>query len=92
MARNPAKNVSNKAKRELHEAVAKVIDEKEREPIGTKEAEAEVAADLNEAAHEDTKNQRRPANSVSSNIRSDKQLVTQITVVESTSGSARTLC
>jgi hypothetical protein len=58
MDRNRAKD-TNKAKREMHEAVDKVIDEKKKEPIGTKEAEDEVAADLNEAAHEDTKDQRR---------------------------------
>ena len=38
----------------MHEAVDKVIDDKKKEPIGTKEAEEEVAADLNEAARQDT--------------------------------------
>jgi hypothetical protein len=54
MSRNPAKDANDKAKREMHEAVDKVIDDKKKEPIGTKEAEEEVAADLNEAAHKDT--------------------------------------
>jgi hypothetical protein len=57
MDRNPAKDANKKAKREMHEAVDKVIDEKKKAPIGTKEEG--VAADLNEAAHEDTKDQRR---------------------------------
>ena len=35
--------------------VDKVIDEKKKEPIGTKEAEDQVAAELNEAAHQATK-------------------------------------
>jgi hypothetical protein len=57
MARNPAKDANEKAKREMHEAVHKVIDDKKKEEIGTKKAEKEVAADLNEAAHEDTQKQ-----------------------------------
>jgi hypothetical protein len=59
MGRNPEEDATKKAERELHKAVDKVIDEKKEEPIGTKEAEEEVAADLNEAAHEDTKKDRR---------------------------------
>jgi hypothetical protein len=43
----------------MHEAVDKVIDERKKEEIGTKQAEQEVAADLNEAAHKDTKKQKR---------------------------------
>ena len=54
MPRNPAKDANDKAEREMHEAVDKVIDDKKKEEIGTKKAEKEVAADLNEAAHEDT--------------------------------------
>jgi len=54
MARNPAKDANDKAEREMHEAVDKVIDDKKKEPIGTKEAEEKVAGDLNEAAHADT--------------------------------------
>lgn len=54
MPANPAKDANEKAKREMQEAVDTVIDQKKEEPIGTKEAEEEVAADLNEAAHEDT--------------------------------------
>ena len=55
MRRNTAKDANGKAKREMHEAVDKVIDDKKKELIGTKEAEEKVAADLNEAAHQDTK-------------------------------------
>ena len=51
----PLERDADKAKREMHKAVDKVIDEKKKEPIGTKEAEEEVAADLNDAAHEDRK-------------------------------------
>ena len=61
MGRNPQEDANKKAVREMHEAVDKVIDEKKKEPIGTKEAEEEVAADLNEAAHEDTKKDQAPA-------------------------------
>src|SRR5687768_6026720 len=89
MGNTPQADANKKAKREMREAVDKVIDEKKKEPIGTKEAEEEVAADLNEAAH-DTKGRRsgRPApakhaRSFKPNVRSDKQFVTQITVVES---------
>lgn len=59
MADNPAKDANDKAKREMGEAVEKVIEEKKKEPIGTKEAEEEVAADLNKAAHEDRRNGSR---------------------------------
>jgi hypothetical protein len=58
MGRTPPENANDTAKRKMHEAVDKVIDEKKKE-IGTKEAEQEVAADLNEAAHKDTKKQKR---------------------------------
>jgi len=51
----PLQHETEEAKREMHEAVDKVIDDKKKEPIGTKEAEEKVANDLNEAAHEDTK-------------------------------------
>jgi hypothetical protein len=54
MPDNPAKAENDKAKRAMHQAVDKVIDERKKEPIGTKEAEKKVAEDLNEAAHEDT--------------------------------------
>jgi heme-degrading monooxygenase HmoA len=87
MDRTPAKDANKKAKREMRKAVDKVIDEKKKEPIGTKQAEKEVAADLNEAAHEDTKTTlpapTKHVRSFMPNIRSDKRLVTQITVVES---------
>ena len=49
---------NDKAKREMHEAVDKVIDEKKKDVIGTKEEEEKVAEDLNEAAHEDTQKRR----------------------------------
>ncbi len=55
MDRKPMQREAEKAKREMHEAVDKVIDEKKEEPIGTKEAEEKVAAELNEAAHQATK-------------------------------------
>ena len=59
MARNPEKDANKKAKHEMQEAVDKVIDQKKKEPIGTKEAEEEVASDLHEAAQQDTKKIRR---------------------------------
>ena len=59
MARNPEKDANKKAKHEMQEAVDKVIDQKKKEPIGTKEAGEEVAADLHEAAQQDTKKVRR---------------------------------
>jgi len=55
MDREPAKGEADKAKREMKKAVGKVIEDKKKDPIGTKETEEQVAADLNEAAHEDTK-------------------------------------
>ena len=61
MPRNPAKDANDKAEREMHEAVDKVIDDKKKEEIGTKKAEKEVAADLNEAAHKDTQKRSRPS-------------------------------
>ena len=55
MDRTPLQRETEKSKREMQEAVDKVIDDKKKEVIGTKEAEEEVAAELNEAAHQDTK-------------------------------------
>jgi hypothetical protein len=55
MTRQPAKSDADKAKRDMKEGIEKVIDDKKKEPIGTKEAEEQVAADLNAAAHRDTK-------------------------------------
>ena len=55
MDRKPLQREGEKAKRAMHQAVDKVIDEKKKEPIGTKEAEDQVAAELNEAAHQATK-------------------------------------
>jgi heme-degrading monooxygenase HmoA len=76
MARTPQEDANRKAKRTMHKAVEKVIDEKKKEPIGTKQAEEVVAADLYEAAQEDTQKGQRLS----------RQPVTQITVVESEPG------
>jgi hypothetical protein len=54
-----AKSDAVKAKREMKEAVDKVIEDKKKEPIGTKQAEKEVADELNEAAHRDTRKDQR---------------------------------
>jgi hypothetical protein len=59
MARNPEKDANKKAKHEMQEAVDKVIDQKKKEPIGTKEAEEDVAAELHQAAQKDMKKVRR---------------------------------
>ena len=55
MDREPAKDEAEKAGHEMKKAVGKVIEDKKNEPIGTKDAEEKVAADLNDAAHKDTK-------------------------------------
>jgi heme-degrading monooxygenase HmoA len=87
---------NKKAKRAMHGAVGKVIDEKKEEEIGTKEAEADVAADLHAAAQEDTGKRgrrqmekggsrgasRKPGDSSVPRIRTGTHCVTQITVVE----------
>jgi heme-degrading monooxygenase HmoA len=69
----------------MHEAVGKVIDARKKEGIATKEAEADVAADLHTAAQEDTSKHRRQSHVKEGgpHIRSGKQPVTQITIVES---------
>jgi uncharacterized protein YjbJ (UPF0337 family) len=54
MDRKPNERASDKAKGAMKKAVGKVIDEKKKEPIGTKEAEQKVASDLNKAARRDT--------------------------------------
>ncbi|MFZ0854574.1 MAG: hypothetical protein WAO08_35915 [Hyphomicrobiaceae bacterium] len=59
MGRNPARDANDKAKREMQEAVDKVIADKKEEPIGTQEAEEKVAADLKKAALKDTGNAKR---------------------------------
>lgn len=59
MGRNPARDANDKAKREMQEAVDKVIADKKEEPIGTQEAEEKVAADLKKAALKDTGNDKR---------------------------------
>ena len=60
MDRAPSKRETDKATRPMKEAVDKVIQDKKKEPIGTKQAEGKVAADLNEAAQEDTKRSNSP--------------------------------
>jgi hypothetical protein len=45
---------SKKAKHDMNEAVDKVIDDKKKEPMGTKEAEEKVADDLMDAARKAT--------------------------------------
>jgi heme-degrading monooxygenase HmoA len=86
MDRNPDDDANRKAKRDMHEAVDKVIDEKKKEPIGTKEAEEAVAADLNVAAQTDTKKRRQSRKKADAangpHIRTGMRCVTQITVVE----------
>ena len=48
-------SAAEKAKRPMQEAIDKVIEDKKKEDIGTKQAEEKVAEDLNEAAYRDTK-------------------------------------
>ena len=55
MARETGNSDADKAKRAVQEAVDKVIEDKKEKEIGTKEAEAKVAANLNDAAHRDTR-------------------------------------
>jgi heme-degrading monooxygenase HmoA len=85
MGRTPQEDASNKAKRAMQEAVGKVIDEKQEE-IGTKEAEADVAEDLNEAARKDAgKRGRKPREKGEGSgprIRVGAHCVTQIAVIE----------
>jgi len=86
MVQNPEKQANRKAKHDMQEAVDKVIDDKKQEPIGTKAAEADVAADLNAAAQADT-NKRRQSRKQTGladgpHIRAGAHCVTQITVVE----------
>lgn len=54
MDETPQAKTSSKTKREMKEAVDKVIEERKSDGIATKEAEEKVAEDLNEAAHKDT--------------------------------------
>jgi uncharacterized protein YjbJ (UPF0337 family) len=55
MDREHDKGDAEKAKRPMKEAVGKVIDDRKKELVGTKDAEEKVAADLNDAAQKDTK-------------------------------------
>ena len=96
MGRNPQEDANKKAKREMQEAVGKVLDDKKHEEIGTEQAEQKVAADLNEAAQEDARKrgrQQRAKGGSSANsgkslkaspprISAGTHSVTQITVVE----------
>ena len=50
MDETPNTKASKNAKRNMKEAVDKVIDDKKKEPIGTKEAEEKIANDLMDAA------------------------------------------
>jgi hypothetical protein len=100
MTNTPRADANKRAKREMHKAVDKVIDEKKEEEIGTKEAEAGVAADLHAAAQEGTRTRGRQQRekggtgagshklheSSVPRIRSGTQCVTQITVVETDPG------
>ena len=45
----------------MKEVIDRAIEEKKNEPIGTKEAEEKVAADLHKAAKEDTGKEKRSA-------------------------------
>jgi heme-degrading monooxygenase HmoA len=87
MSRTPQEDASKKAKRAMQKAVGKVIDEKKEEEIGTKKAEANVAADLHTAAQEVTGKRRRQrgekGEGAGPRIRTGTECVTQITVVES---------
>ena len=61
MVRGVSTGGNKKTLGKMKEAIDKVIEEKKKEPIGTKEAEEKVAADLNEAAKEDTGKEKRSA-------------------------------
>ena len=54
MDETPNAKASKNAKRDMNKAVDKVIDDKKKEPIGTKEAEEKVADDLMDAARKAT--------------------------------------
>ena len=51
----PAEKDNKKAKDAMDRAVDKIIDQKKHEPIGTEEAERQVARDLNRGAEEHAK-------------------------------------
>ena len=50
----PNANASRNAKRDMKKAVDKVIDDKKKEPIGTKDTEEKVSDDLMDAARKAT--------------------------------------
>jgi hypothetical protein len=52
MVRGVSTGGNKKTLGKMKQAIDKAIDDKKKEPIGTKEAEEKVAADLNEAAKE----------------------------------------
>ena len=54
MDETPNAKASRNAKRAMKKAVDKVIDDKKKEPIGTKEAEQKIADDLMDAARKAT--------------------------------------
>ena len=54
MDETPNAKASKNAKRAMNKAVDKVIGDKKKEPIGTKEAEENVADDLMDAARKAT--------------------------------------
>ena len=54
MDETPNAKASKTAKRDMNKAVDKVIDDKKKEQIGTKEAEDKVADDLMDAAKKAT--------------------------------------
>lgn len=54
MNESPNAKASKKAKRVMNKAVDKVINDKKKESIGTKEAEEKVADDLMDAARKTT--------------------------------------
>ena len=54
MDETPNAKASKNAQRDMKEATDKVIDDKKKEPIGTKEAEEKVAEDLMDAARKAT--------------------------------------
>jgi hypothetical protein len=54
MDETPNAQASKKTMRDMKEAVDKVIDDKKKEPIGTKETEEKVSDDLMDAAKKAT--------------------------------------
>ena len=61
MVRGVSTGGNKKTLGKMKAAIDKVIEEKKKEPIGTKEAEEKVAADLHKAAKEDTGKEKSSA-------------------------------